>query len=146
VSRTQPVTLKWATGHTSPSYWIVVAGADEALLAQSNLKDIMDAYIAAAPAGSNLAQDPAHVRLHGTYKTDLSQYLNPSDPIGSLYARQVPSSDPSFISHPRSASPNLFQYRSDLQADDVYVSYINDEYPWIEAVCNNSTPLSSNNT
>jgi len=134
VSRTQPVTLKWATGHTSPSYWIVVAGADEALLAQSNLKDIMDAYIAAAPAGSNLAQDPAHVRLHGTYKTDLSQYLNPSDPIGSLYARQVPSSDPSFISHPRSASPNLFQYRSDLQADDVYVSYINDEYPWIEAV------------
>jgi hypothetical protein len=125
----QLFSVKWATGHTRDSIFVVVAGEDAHWLAHSDFTDYVDDYIANAPDGSNVALTDTYQRYHGTKASDTTFY-DTSD----MYISKLDPSDPNFIDHPRAPTEHLYKYDPALLIDDVVISYESDAYPWLESV------------
>jgi hypothetical protein len=93
VGPNQMTTVKWATGHSRPSYFVVIKGEDYERLAHSDFTTFVNDYIDKAPAGNNKAQDPAFARYHGS-KVHTTFY-----DTNALLGNKVLESSANFLNH-----------------------------------------------
>ena len=143
----QPFQIEWMNGHGDNTYFTIVHESDYEKLAL-HTPELLDDYIANAPAGNNKAFDYSYTR----FSRKDTQTLDNDTPTGTtpnFFASFVDNSDPRYLTRPlsfqgeigalqppKSGDPvYLMAYKnSTLQdAKDARVSYYNPNYPWIEA-------------
>jgi hypothetical protein len=89
-------------------------------------------YINNAPPGSDLAQDPQYQRYHSVFPRRKAGF-DSALASQSYYGSEMNSTNPNFLSHPHSPTPNLYEYTPTTLAGDRRVSYASAQYPWIES-------------
>ena len=155
----QEFLIEWASGHPGSYHYLVVLKAtDEAKMAQHS-EQLMDDYLASAPAGTTL-EGVRYRKLHygWTGKTraggDEPKHTN----FLSQGLTEVTSADADeFVARPEAfacanygsvqgswskptppcvqvADLTLYRYPEAAHTEDVRAAYANEKYPWIEAV------------
>ena len=142
----QAFQIEWMNGHGDYTYFVILHSkyADKMNVHTFNM---LEEYIADAPAGTNKALDPQYQRLHRKDEETLDNLFK-TGLVKNFFAEFINKTDPRFISRPSSfggevgavLAPNdsspiwLVSYKPESLADDALVSYNNAKYPWIEAV------------
>merc|ERR1712137_987178 len=115
-----------ATGHSRPTYFVVVHGDDYSMLGDPNFITMVEDYIALAPSGNNKALDPEFQRFHGA--SDHTSFYDNSP----LYSEKVDPGHSHFLNHSRAPTAHLWRYAADVIAADVRVFYESTKYDWIQ--------------
>ena len=136
----QTVVTKWASGHQRPSYWVVLAGSDEIKLRLPNFEAIVNEYLDKPPAGTdpskiNLNTDPKWKRYHGTQSKTQEAVANAALGEGMSYKREVPQTDPYYLTHPSrpSTTSKVYEYNDLKIPGDKRAQYNHTNYSWILA-------------
>jgi len=128
VGKNQPFPFRFATGHGSQArdnYIFVIKGEDYHQLSRSDLQQVAQEYIAEAPAGSNLALQPAFRRYHDTGGNTAS-----IGDGGGVYKTPPLSYSPI----PFREKTSTFDYLDSAISGDHRYSYASTKHPWLEAV------------
>eukprot|EP00041_Stephanoeca_diplocostata_P031091 m.960219 g.960219 ORF g.960219 m.960219 type:complete len:1597 (+) comp23883_c0_seq1:128-4918(+) len=132
----QEFVIKWATGHSRPSYFLIIHESNEQWLRDRNLRRYMEDYLSEAPEGANTAMDPAYQRYHG-YPPNLDAQFRTykATPEGSsIFANEIMPTDANFLNNSRVPTAYLWSFQNSALQEDSRVSYRSETYPWIEGV------------
>lgn len=135
----QEIVLKWATGHSRDTYWVVLHGDNARMLAASNFEKMIEEYIedGLAAGETNHATTPGLKRYHGTNTDSLDDYNDAGHDLGALFERKLNISDSDWLDHPRQRTKHMYEYKDQLliDNDDVRLSYESTKphLQWIES-------------
>lgn len=146
----QPFIVAWAPAHTGPVY-LVVFHADDEANNKKHSRQNLDKYLAGGDNATRtlVKTDKLHMKLRRTDKnfnmaTSTQEVETTKAPIQSIFKMGAVSDTATLALHGERpltfpngfgrAGTSLYEYIPDCLKDDAYASYVNPEFPWIEAV------------
>ena len=127
----QSFEMEFMTGHSyTNTYFGIIHDKDEPELRSHNEK-MFERYISEAPAGAS---------VRGPERTHVG-YSKSNKGTWAGYARPLTAADPEYIARPgafwgkhSSGSVTQYKYTDEARKHDVFVSYTNARWPWLEGV------------
>ena len=121
--------------------FIIVKDEYEQHLRNSDLADIVEEYVTNAPGSksnkANTVSSP-HRKFHGHTDRTLSDtetafYADEITKADGIFRKVLLKTDKDYFDHPKSSQGGLYEYAADSLADDIFVSYKSEKYPFIDS-------------
>eukprot|EP01130_Rhizamoeba_saxonica_P019089 TRINITY_DN9799_c0_g1_i1.p1 TRINITY_DN9799_c0_g1~~TRINITY_DN9799_c0_g1_i1.p1 ORF type:complete len:1003 (-),score=253.07 TRINITY_DN9799_c0_g1_i1:99-2867(-) len=123
--------VEWMVGHFERLSYFTLLHADNAEKMKDHKFNLLDDYLANAPANSNKAKEPGMRRFHRKSK-DTSE----NNPDWDEHFTYVPEGSNSYVARPaeftqRAHLQHQYDFLDSHLNDDIRVEYENENYPWI---------------